>query len=210
MKRTSTRRRREMMAFFRDNRRLFPFVGLFLVGVAVGVAVYVTAAGQITADWDALLRVEGVTGGLRQGLQTLWSSCFSAVVLLCVLYLLGLWACGAPFVLFVGLFHGLGLGLTEAYYYAMGRPGVLAVAAVILPHGLLNAAVLVMAGAEALRLSTRLSRQLLPMPVGTEPKSGLWSEFRLYSLRFLLFLVGALAAGLLDVLLRTLLRGVLP
>ena len=86
--------------------------------------------------------------------------------LLAALYLLGLWACGAPFILLVPLFHGLGLGLTEAYYYAKGAPGVATVAALVMPVGLLSAAVLAMAGAESLRLSTRLSRQLLPGGTG--------------------------------------------
>ncbi len=210
MKRTTTRRRREMIAFLRDNRRLFPFMGVFLVGVAVGVAVYTAAPQETAAGWGEMLRVSPVEGGLRQGLFALWGSCFSTVALLGALYLLGLWACGVPFVLAVPLFYGLGLGLTEAYYYAMGRQGVAAVAAVILPIGLLNAAVLVMAGAQAMRMSTRLSRQLLPVSVGGDPSGGLWTDFRLYSLRFLLCLVGAMAVGLLDVLLRTLCSGILP
>ena len=164
--------------------------------------------------------MSAVSGGFAAGMQALWSACFSTVVLLGVLYLLGLWACGAPFVLLVPLFYGLGLGLTEAYYYAMGRDGVVAVAAVILPGGLLTAAVLVMAGAESLRLSAGLSRQLLPRPaVPAGPPSarrwereddGLWNAFRLYSLRFLLFLAAALGAAMAEVLLRTVLGGLLP
>ena len=210
MKRTTTRRRREMTAFLRDNRRLFPFAGLFLAGVAVGVAVYVTAPQETAAGWGAILRVTAVKGGLRQGLTALWGSCFSTVALLGVQYLLGLWACGAPVVLAVPLFYGLGLGLTEAYYYALGRQGVAAVTAVVMPVGLLNAAVLVMAGAQAMRLSLRLSRQLLPPSAGGDTVGGLWTDFRLYSLRFLLCLVGAFAVGLLDILLRTLCSGILP
>lgn len=210
MKRTTTRRRREMAAFFRENRRLFPFMGLFLLGVLLGVLVYVTAGQKTTAAWGDLLRVTGIQNGLREGLQALWGSCFSTVLLLSLLYVLGLWACGAPFVLFVPLFHGLGLGLTQAYYYAMGWSGVCAVVTVILPSGLLTAALLVTAGAEALRLSTQLSQQLLPTKDVVLAKDGLWPVFRLYSLRFLLFLVAALAIGLVDVLLRTLLHALLP
>ncbi len=209
MKRTTTRRWRQSVAFCKENRRLFPFAGLFVAGVALGVLVYATAADRVTADWNSLLRISAVTGGFRAGMQALWSTCFSTVVLLAALYLLGLWACGAPFVLLVPLFHGLGLGLTEAHYYAMGPRGVLAVAAVILPGGLLTAAVLVMAGAESLRLSAGLTRQLLPRPKTDTrrpgPVAGLWGAFRLYSLRFLLFLVAAFGAGIVEVLLRTVL-----
>lgn len=203
MKRTTTRRRREIKNFLADNRRLFPFAGLFLGGVAIGVAVYVTArpAGAVL---DGLLALTPVAGGVTGWLAALWGSCFSTLLLLAALYLLGLWACGAPFILLVPLFHGLGLGLTEAYYYAKGAPGVATVAALVMPVGLLSAAVLAMAGAESLRLSTRLSRQLLPGDTG---EGGLWQGFRLYSLRFLLFILAALAVSGLDVLLRSMLAG---
>lgn len=220
MKRTNSRRLRQSVQFCKENRRLFPFVGLFLLGVVLGVVVYITAADRVTADWDSLLRVSAVSGGFSAGMQALWSACFSTVLLLAVLYLLGLWACGAPFVLLVPLFYGLGLGLTEAHYYAMGRTGVVAVAAVILPCGLLTATVLVMAGAESLRLSAGLSRQLLPRPVEsvapararqrTAKETGLWGTFRLYSLRFLLFLAAAFGTALAEVLLRTVFGGLLP
>ena len=44
MKRTTMRTRREVQHFVADNRRLFPFVALFLVGVAVGVGLGAVAA----------------------------------------------------------------------------------------------------------------------------------------------------------------------
>jgi len=198
MRRTTTRRRREMKTFYSENRRLFPFAGLFLAGVAVGVAVYLVAR-PTQATLDGLLALTPVTGGAAGWLRALWGSCFSTILLLA--------ACGAPFVLLVPLFHGLGLGLTEAYYYAKGWPGVGAVLTLVMPVGLLTAVVLAMAGAESLRLSTRLSRQLLP---GLAADGGLWGGFRLYSLRFLLFLAAAVAVGGMDVLLRALLTRWIP
>lgn len=205
MKRTTTRRKREIKSFCQENRRLFPFAGLFLAGVALGVWVYLTLDSPVDR-LHTLLRVPAVTDGMEL-LRAFGSRLFSAVLLLGSLYLLGMWACGAPFVLLVPLMYGLGLGLTEAHYYAMGQSGVVAVAAVILPYGLLTAAVLVMAAAESLRLSTVLSRQLLP---GSDRGEGLWNSFRLYSLRFLLFLAAGAAVGAVDVLLRRFLGQVLP
>ncbi len=213
MKRTTTRRRRAMTDFLAGNRRLFPFVGLFLLGAAIGVIAYMTVAPHITRDWGSLLRVSGVTGGLKNGLGALSGAVFSELLLLAALFLLGLWPCGAPFVLLAPLLQGIGLGLTEAYYYSLGRTGVAAVAAVILPHGLLCAAVLTMAGAESLRLSLQLSRQLLPAEpaaLADAAPGALWPRFRLYCLRFLLFLALALATGLVNVLLRTVFAGLLP
>ena len=195
MQRTTTRRQREMKHFMTDNRRLFPFIALFLAGVGVGVAVFLTSS----RTWpDELLTLSPVGKGATGWFGTLWEACFSTVVLLGALYLLGLWACGAPFILLVPLFHGIGLGLTEAHYYHTGMDGVGIVAALVMPAGLLNAAVLIAACAESVRLSSCLSRQLLPG--GSE--GGLWSGFRLYSLRFLLFLVAAVAVAIIEVLLR--------
>lgn len=208
MFRTSIRRRRQWTDFLTENRRLFPFAGLYLAGAAIGVIVYLTAGERITDDWGALLQVPGLTGGLKNGLGALWSTCFSSVLWLAALFLLGLWSCGGPFVLLAPVIQGLGLGLTEAFYYSMGWRGVAAMAAVILPGALLSAAILTMAGAESLRLSANLSRQLLP---GGETESqALPPVFRLYCLRYLIFLAAAVGAGLVEVLLRTLLAGLLP
>ena len=194
MKRTTTRRKREIQHFVSDNRRLFPFALLFLAGAGVGVAAYLTADG-LPPD---LLAITAVGDGVTGWMHALGEACFSTVVLLGVLYLLGLWACGVPFILLVPLFHGVGLGLTEAYYYATGMGGVAIVASLVMPVGLLGAAVLAAACAESLRLSSCLSRQLLPG--GAE--GGLWSGFRLYSLRFLLFLAAAVGVAVIEVLLR--------
>lgn len=195
MKRTTTRRKREIQHFVTDNRRLFPFAALFLAGVGVGVAVYLTAGHDLPSD---LLTLAPVDAGVTGWMHALGESCFSTVVLLGMLYLLGLWACGVPFILLVPLFHGVGLGLTEAHYYSTGMGGVTTVATLVMPIGLLSAAVLAAACAESLRLSTCLSRQLLPG--GAE--GGLWSGFRLYSLRFLLFLAAAVGVAVIEVLLR--------
>ena len=195
MKRTTTRRKREMQHFMTDNRRLFPFVLLFLVGVGMGVGAYLTAAEGLP---DRLLALTPVGEGIAGWLTAWGEACFATVVLLGALFLLGLWACGVPFILLVPLFHGVGLGLTEAYYYAAGMSGVAVVATLVMPVGLLSGAVLIAACAESLQLSLCLSRRLLPH--GEE--GGLWSRFRLYGLRFLLFLGAALAVALAEVLLR--------
>ncbi len=205
MKRTTTRRRKEAVAFIHENRRLFPFAGLFLLGVLCGVLVYVAAA-RPAEEWTGLLQVSTAIDSWQSGLSALWGSVLSVVVLLGALFLLGMWSCGAPFILLVPLFYGLGLGLTEAYYYSLGGRGFPAVALVVMPHGLLCAAVLVTAAVESMRLSTKLSRQLLPTASG----GGLWSAFRLYCLRFLLFLLATLFVGLLDILFRMLFGRFLP
>ena len=198
MKRTTIRQRREIQHFVTDNRRLFPFVALFLVGVAVGVGAYLTTAAELPAD---LLALSPVGAGALGWLRGWGEACFSTVVLLGVLFLLGLWACGIPFIMLVPLFHGVGLGLTEAFYYRMGMSGVAVVATVVMPIGLLSGVVLIAACAESVQLSACLSRRLLSLDGG----EGLLSRFRLYGLRFLLFLGVAIVVALFEVLLRRLL-----
>lgn len=200
MKRTTTRRRREISHFIEDNRRLFPFVGLFLLGVLGGILLYITAADRLSVGLDSLLQVRGITAGWQEGLQALANTCFSGFLLLSVLFLLGVWPCGVPFVLLVPLFYGLSVGLTEAYYYAQGGSGVMAVVAVVLPTAICNAALLIAAGVESMRLSVRIARRLLPSDRTADDLS---QPFRLYCLRFLLFAVGVAAVGILHVLLRT-------
>ncbi len=207
MRRTATRRRRQMKYFFAENRRLFPFVGAYLLGAVLGVAVYFVSFRHAADHLGELLRVSGLTGGMVAGLHQLGSACFSSFLVLAVLFLLGMWPCGAPFIFLIPTVLGMGLGLTEAYYYAMGVGGVFAVAAVILPKGLLTGILITMAGAESLRLSVTLSRRLLS---GAKEDGELSSGFRLYCLRFLLFCVGALAVGMADVLFRLLFGRWLP
>ncbi|MBQ6848476.1 MAG: stage II sporulation protein M [Clostridia bacterium] len=192
MKRTTTRRGREIRHFVADNRRLFPFAGLFALGAAAGVAVYIAAAGYIPAD---LLHLPPLSS--EGWLQAFGNSCFATVLSLAALFLFGLWGCGAPFILSVPLFHGLGLGLTEAYYYSCGMGGVGVVAVAVMPVGLLTAAVLAAAGAQSLRMSVGLCRHLLGGD-GDDPRR----DFRLYCIRFLLFLAAAIAVSLIDILLR--------
>lgn len=192
MQRTTTRRQREFKRFVTRNRRLFPLAGLCMAGVIVGVAVYRTAGDRIPA---ALMSLSPVAAG--GWWQALGSSCFSSVLWLASLFLLGLWGCGAPFILAVPLLHGIGLGLTEAYYYSQGWGGVAMVAAAVMPVGLLTAGILIAAGVQSLRMSLDICRRLLG-----EPGEDARRAFRLYCLRFLLFLAAALVVSLLDVLIR--------
>ena len=203
MKRTTTRRRRELKTFLADNRRLFPFWGMFLLGAAIGGAAFVTARDRFEG-LTALLELPAPQTTFLGWLSAWGSRGFALAAPLAVLFLLGMWACSAPFIPLVPLLYGMGLGLTEAYYYGKGPDGVLTVAAVLLPGALLGGAVLITAAAESLQLSLCLSRQLLPE---TGEAEGLWSRFRLYGLRYLLFFAAAAVCGALEALLRILAGG---
>ena len=199
-KRTTTRHKREFSGFVRDNKRLFPFWGLFLLGAAGGILLYRMTGVKGDGIWERLLPVQGLSGGLRAGLQALGGTCFSCLAALAALFLLGLWSFGTPFIPLIPVCHGMWLGLTEAYYYAHGAQYIPAVALIVLPHGLCTAAVLITACAVGFRMSSRLGRQLLPQA----SCGGLWSDFRLYCLRFAVLAGAGVICGLLDVLARLL------
>ena len=90
--------------------------------------------------------------------------------------------------------------MTEAYYYSTGWAGVGFSALLVVPHSMIAGMALILAGAEAARMSMRLSAQLLP----DAPMGGLWPDFRQYVLRFFRYLILALISGMVDVCLRLL------
>ncbi len=189
------RPRQPLIRFFTSNRRLLFFTLLFLLGVFFGVAVFAFSHALLGDELRTMLEVRAVTGTFRGGMSALFSSCFSTVLLLALQYLFGLSACGAPLTAVVPLFFGLGLGMSEAYYYSTGAGGIAAAALLVVPHTLIAAAALVLGGMESTRMSLLFSRQILPgASIG-----GLWGDFKLYSVRFLLLLGLAFLAGVVDV-----------
>lgn len=184
--------------FLLDNRRLLIFLTLFLCGTCSGVLLFVACKDTVSADLAVMLRVEAVEGGFMKGISMLFSSCFSTLLLLAVLFLCGLSACGAPVTIVLPFFFGLGLGMTEAYYYGVGNMGILFTAIFIIPHYLVAAAALLMSCSESLRMTLLISGQLLP----SVHCGGLWQDFKLYCIRFVIFAGIALAAGIIDVCLR--------
>ena len=180
--------------------RLLLFTCLFLAGTTIGIIAFLNVGEEWSRDLSLMLRVRGVPEGFPGALSALMASCLAPFLMIGLLFLLGLSACGAPFALIAPLFYGLGLGMTEAYYYSTGWAGVGFSALLVVPHSLLAGISLILAGAEAARMSMQFSAQLLP----DAPMGGLWQDFRQYGMRFFLYLILALASGIVDVCLRLL------
>ncbi len=186
--------------FLEQNRRLLIFLALLLAGVLGGVLIFTVSHETLAHELSLMLDIPAIQGGFKGGMSVLFSSCFSTFVLLLVLFLAGLTAYGAPVTAIVPVFFGLGIGMTEAYYYGAGRLGILFVAVLVVPRTLVAATALLMGCSESLRMSLLLSGQLLPSSAHC---GGLWQDFRLYGVRFLVFFGLAFAAGVVDVCLRT-------
>ncbi len=180
-----------LRTFFAENQLLLLFLSLLLVGVLCGSYLY--------GDTAMASPVKPVNLTVSSMLQAFGESMLLPGVLLLLLFLAGLTAYGVPITVMVPLFFGLGVGLTQGYYYAMGIAGVGISCLFVLPRGLIAAIGILMACAEALRMSLRLARQLMP----GSAMGSMWVPFRLYCIRFLLFLAIALAASVVDVTLRT-------
>ncbi len=195
--RRTTHYQRKWRSIYRvchENRRLILYGSLWAVGLVVGLLI----RSELVSSLKPIASIASVEISFSAGIANVLSSCFSTLCLLMVLFLSGLSACGAPITAFVPLFYGLGLGLSQAYWGSQGQSGLLISALWVWPHSVIETIALLMGCCEALRLSLRIAAQLVPG--GTI--GSLWRDFKLYLLRFLLFLLIALSAGVVDVLLR--------
>lgn len=191
--------RRDLWHFLVHNQRLLLLLGLFLGGVEIGCLLFRAAYAPLSDALRALLTPTVPKAGFSGLFHLMTVSCFPTVILLLALFLAGLSACGAPVALVIPLFFGMGLGLSEAFYFAQGGWGVGYVALLVLPHTLLAVVALLMGCAESIRMSALLCRQMLPRQGGC---GGLWPSFKLYLARFLLCFGLAFIAGALDTVLR--------
>jgi|GEM_PF-629986 len=187
-------------SFFVKNRRLMIFTSLFVIGAAAGTAIFVASGENLQLELGTILEVQPVPAGFSEGVSAFFSSCFSTLLLTALLFLSGMSACGVPVAAAVPFFFGLGMGMMQAYYYTMGLRGIVLSALLIAPQALTAGAALIMGSMECSRMSLLFSGKLLPSGSG----DGLWSDFKLYIARFLIFLVICLGAGVLNVCLRLL------
>ena len=181
--------------FFSENQRLLFLLLLPLLGCVGGMVLY---GSVCSAEWAQLLVIRRIPSGFGQVMLQFFASCFQPLVLLFLLFVAGLSACGLPVAVVVPLFWGVGFGLTLATCYTNGWGGVALSAVVLLPRSVMEAVALLMAASECLHMSLRFTALLLPRSAHC---GGLWQEFRLYGLRFvvlvlLLFLAGALDVGM--------------
>lgn len=191
--------RQNLRRFLSQNQRLLWLLGIFLSGAALGCLVFRAACQPLAEVLKPLLTPSAPPPGLSGLLRGVSNACFSTASLLAVLFLAGLSVCGAPVALAVPLFFGMGIGVSEAYYFAQGAWGVGYAALLLLPPALPSAAALLMACAESMRMSVLLCRQVLPRQGSC---GGLWPHFRLYLARFLICAAILFVAGVLDAALK--------
>ena len=198
MKRTNSIKR-----FLIQNRRLLLFLLLPLCGCIGGLFLY-TPIKTFSADWLSLLTFEVLEPTVGSAFSAWLSACFPSFCLLSLLFISGLSVCGAPCALLLPTLWGVGVGLYQAHYAQSGANGWLLLLAVILPVAAIEMVVILMASSESLHMSALLAAQLLPH---SSRCGGLWQVFKLYCVRFLVFLLPIGIAGIWEVVLRLILGG---
>lgn len=190
---------RHARRFIRSHNRLVLLLSLLLAGVVIGCLLFTVYGKSESAFLGTVLTVEPLQAGVKAALSALYNACFQSLLLLLILFFCGLSACGLPIILLVPLFFGLGIGMSEAYYYSTGWKGVLLTVVLLLPPVLFKATALLMAAAESMRMTLLFGGKLLGSSAATEDMR---NDFRLYILRFAIFALIALIGGIADVLLK--------
>ncbi len=185
-------------AFVQMHRRLLLLLGLLLFGFVLGCILYSHYGQGESAFFSTLFQVQEREAGLRGALKGLYNSCFQSVVLLFILFVSGVSACGLPLILGVPAFFGLGFGTCAAYYYSIGWRGVWQVF-LLLPSMIIKAIAILSAAAEGYRMTVKLSGVLV---TGRTVVGSLQREFKLYILRFFIFLLLSVGGGIVEILLR--------
>lgn len=180
-------------------RILLPLV-LFLLGFICGCVLFCHYGASESSFLGQLLALESPQAGIRGLLSAIYNSCFLPILLLGVLFFCGLSACGIPFIWMVPLFFGLGLGISESYYYSTGWHGVVLTLIVVLPAAVIKAAGLLFGVVESMRMSLLIGGVLMQK----NTVYGLYRDLRLFLLRFGLFVLLIIAGGIVDALLRML------
>lgn len=129
---------------------------VFLAGVLAGTLAFMQAGGE-TGD------ISGITGSFittRLGqtyIHTVINSFSGTFPLLLLLFFLGFGSVFQPLEILVSGYKGLGVGLSLAgIYHHYGVNGILLSAALIIPGAVVSAGTLIIAGREALRMSTAI------------------------------------------------------
>lgn len=187
---------RAMRRFFQSNTRLLLLLACMLAGVVLGCVLFVAYGRNEHTFLSGILGLSPLEKNMMSALTLLYSACFQSFFLLLILFVSGLSACGLPFMLAVPLFFGLGIGMSEAYYYSTGWHGILLTVVLIIPPLLLKGAAVLMAASEGMRMTVLIGKRLLGADVEID------GAFRLYMLRFVVFALVALAGGIVEVLLR--------
>ena len=179
---------KQFRTFWGTNSRLFLFLTLLLTGLVIGCVWYPHFPSEYAPLLSYFKAESGEISGFSGALTAFFRHSLVTLSALGLLMLSGMSLCGIVVVFAVPVAYGAAWGVFLTSL--LETEGVLALA-LTLPEALLAVWALLIACAEALRLTSRLVAQVMP----GSPKGGLWRDFRLFFLRFLLCFSLALLAS---------------
>ena len=183
------------MAFRRHWRHIL-MTSLFLLGLLVGVLTVRTYSGEFPQYITGLFDNYFSARNNQPFFTTLLNSFSSNILLFLTAFVSGLCIIGAPVTLFIAAFRGLGLGLTMAYLFSsFGMKGIAYSILLIVPAGLMSCISLIMACTGAFGFSSRLFSLV---GKGNLRMFDFQNEFKLYCLRFGVFIVILLVSAIVD------------
>lgn len=189
----------------RSNILLTVLTTLFITGLVIGALCVRTAENDVLDKVIRMFRNYIEVRAQQQMFQNFASSFIVGNICIVLLYLLGLAAWGAPVILCIPMFEGLGVGMTCGTLYAdYGWAGFGYSALIIVPGALISAIGVIYAARESLRCSARLfSEHCLSRAVEREP-------FKDYSIKFLILAMLILLAAAVDMVTIRIFAGLLP
>ena len=183
------------MDYFKTRWRIFLIGAFFISGLISGSLI---VGGYSETSETALDVVISGFIDVRTGqsiLTTFYNSLVSTVPLLIITFILGLCAIGVPFIPFISVFRGLGLGISMGYLYAFqGLKGIGYCALIIIPPAIVSSIAIILACKEALRFSSIIFMSM----TSKGNKTGKIPDMKKYCLRFCVFLFLLIAAVIID------------
>ena len=196
---------RSLFSLLRDHGKMLIFCLLFAAGVVMGTLLVWSVQSSIL---DYLGQIAGSFLDNRLGqtaMNTFLSSFYASLIFLVLLFFLGFCAVSAPLILAVPIFKGLGLGFSIGHFIMnYGTQGILFSLVILLPPALVQAFAVCLGCKEAFDLST----MLLSAITSESGRGGMSERSRQYCKRFFVLVVLAACGALLDVILATVLSGV--
>lgn len=162
-------------------KTLTPFVGLILLGVALGSLTYILSSDSLSGSLGAL-NTDYLS--LRLGetyMEVFLSSLFNSTVMLLTLFFAGLCAAAFPFVLIAPVYKGLGIGASVSeLYFSTGKEGIAYTLLLIVPSAVISCYAVMIGTREAYRMSSECFGAVFKNKIYTVRENA-----RLYVVKFL-------------------------
>lgn len=178
-----------------SNGLLIVLATLFISGLVVGALCVRTAESELLGKMAQLFQNYTQIRTQQSLFQNFSNSFIAGASGIFLLYLLGLTAWGAPLILCIPAFEGMGIGMASGTLYAdYGWLGFGYSALIIVPGALISAIAILLSARESIRYSADifLEHCLLHTPHH--------QPFKNYSIKFLILLLLVAAASTVDML----------